>query len=515
MLKKMTNLGGLFAQRADHPLADPRELKKIIAELPKDNAFRALDEVAGWLESLQGEHDCPLDRVFDAARQMTEAAQPHLKRLARDYLHTPRLNRSDEKRLWSINYGFWTLLAATYESCLRVAESDKGKVADALRRELPMLCTCLLEALGAVLKWEQFHYGPSPGELWKRLGHVLLVAEEAGVANKVVSLGGTAGVSHAAQEYLKVMIFQAASMDSLLPLEIDLAERLIDHFLPGFVLTSEAMPDSVYWVDLVLPQPPLRLARMPERSAPTLRFCKPGAAHAAMLDVLNLLEKGGDVPAEINLGAQYHPKTLVPVLRHLVAYLAPIPPQRKHDRHRVKHRMSVLNGLVNAFVAFSGEFGGRPAGLQMESWVVENVSRGGFGAMLNSIPAEWLKVGALIAMQPEGGENWLLGIIRRYHRQSETEAKVGIEALARLAVSAELKPRTASSYAAVAGIPALLVMDGNEAGELRVVLPPMTFDLRENLELSLNGERQLLKPVSLIESTPDYELARYRVTVLG
>ena len=53
--------------------------------------------------------------------------------------------------------------------------------------------------------------------------------------------------------------------------------------------------------------------------------------------------------------------------------------------------------------------------------------------MIGDVPGEWLKVGALIAMQPEGGDNWLVGVIRRYHRVAENQARVGIEALARQA----------------------------------------------------------------------------------
>jgi hypothetical protein len=177
--------------------------------------------------------------------------------------------------------------------------------------------------------------------------------------------------------------------------------------------------------------------------------------------------------------------------------------------------MSVLNGLVNAFVAFSGEFGGRPAGLQMESWVVENVSRGGFGVVLSNIPGEWLKVGALIAMQPEGGENWLLGMVRRYHRIGDNEARVGIEALARQVTSVELKVRTASSYASVAGTPALMILDGNAPGEVRVVLPLASFDLRESLEYTQDGQRQILTPVALVEQNSDFELARYRLSAIS
>ncbi len=511
MFDKVAKLGGLFAQGANgHPLADPRELKRIVAELPKDNAFKALDEIAGWLESLLASDGIPVDRVYEAAQQLDEAAQPLLKRLSREYLHTPRLPRNEEKRLWSINCGFWTLAAAVYERCLP-SPDDKGRVPESAKWLLPALSARLISAYGARLKWEQFHYGPSHNDVWRGLGQALLLAEQAGVAGKAVAIPGGGGSTSPQQEYVKAMVFQAASMDSLLPLEIELAERLIAHFLSGFIFSVSVEHDSVYWVDLAQSQPPLRMARMPNVAVPTQRFFKPGSAHAAMLELLGRLERGGDVPAEINLGGQYYGKTLVPVLRHLTAYLAPVPPQRRHDRHRVKHRLSVLNGLINAFVVFSREFGGRPAGLQIESWVVDNVSRGGFGAVLSDIPAEWLKIGALVAMQPEGGDNWLLGVVRRYHRESDKEARVGIESLARQVFSTELKPRTASSYAAVAGIPSLVLQDGNEAGEVRVVLPPSSFDLRESLEYQAGDRLQQLLPVALIEQTSDYELARYRI----
>jgi hypothetical protein len=203
---------------------------------------------------------------------------------------------------------------------------------------------------------------------------------------------------------------------------------------------------------------------------------------------------------------------LIPVLQHLAAYLSPVPPQRSNDRHRVKHRISVLNGLINAFVVFSSEFGGRPTGLQIESWVVENVSRGGFGALIGSIPGEWMKVGVLLAIQPEGGDNWLLGIVRRYHRESDAEAKVGIQTLATKASAIECRPRTASSYGAAATMPALLIEEGNAAGEVRMVLSAHSFDLRENLEYQIDGRRFLLTPVAQLELTADYEVARYRQT---
>ena len=504
MLNQVANPGGALGKKPAHLLANAQELQRIVAELPKDNAFKALDEVAGWLEAAQAPGALSPDRLYEAACRLEEAARPHLHRLCHDYLHTSRLSRTEEHRLWTINHDFWMLLASTYDRCLTSFVASV-KANDALRSALPAMCTRVIASLSAVLKWQQFHYGPAPDRIWGRLGNALLIAEAAGVAT-----------SAAAQEYKKAMIFHAASLDSLSPLEIELAERLIEHFLPGFVFTAEARHDCVYWVDLKLNQPPLRLARMPEQAAHSQRFYRPGAAHAELEKLLRNLEQGGEAPPDLDLGGQYFRRTLIPVLRHLTAYLAPVPPQRRHDRHRVKHKVTVLNGLINAFVAFSDEFGGRPMGLQMESWAVENVSRGGFGAIVPNAPADWLRVGALLALQPEGGNNWLLGIVRRYHRASDDEARVGIETVARRAFSVELKaPPESASYAAISGIPALLLENQGEPGEVRVVLPPASFDLRENLECAIDKARCQLSPLALSEHTADYELARYNLARLN
>lgn len=510
MLDKLGNLGGIFGQKNEgHPLATAHDLKAVLAAIPTDNAFKALDEVIGWIESLRGADDFPGERLFETVRQLDDVAQPHLRRLSREYLHTVRPTRSEEKRLWAINHGFWLQMGEAYEHCLTPL-GQKTKAGELTKLALPVLLTRLIGALAALLKWEQFHYGPTPTMVWQRMGAALLCAQEHGVATKSVAHGALSAMSSPQAEYVKALAFQAASMDSLLPFEIELAERLIEHHLGSFSFTVESQIDSVYWVDLLLPQAPLRLAKMPLEARPTQRFFKPAGAHEQFKALLNNLEQGGDLPPNIALGGQFQPKVLIPVLRHLTAYLAPVPPQRSFDRHRVKHRMLILSGLINSFVVFSNEFGGRPSGLETESWVVENVSRGGFGALVPSIPGEWLKLGALVAMQPEGGENWLLGIVRRYHRESDSEARVGLQTLATKVTAIECRPRAASSYGAAATLPALLLEDGNPPGEVRVVLPVHSFDLRESLDYQHNGKRFLLNPVAQLEHTAEYEVARYR-----
>ena len=106
MLNKLRGLGRLVGPKVDHPLADAREMRRIIDGISGDNTFRAIDEVVGWLESLDGVLEFPEDRLYEAVSRLDDAAQPHLKRLERNYLHTQNLSRTEGKRIWTTSYCF-------------------------------------------------------------------------------------------------------------------------------------------------------------------------------------------------------------------------------------------------------------------------------------------------------------------------------------------------------------------------------------------------------------------------
>lgn len=499
MLRKLASLGGGFVRKADHPLADARQLGAVIAELPADDAFRTLDEVTGWLESLVAAEDFAPAALFPVVCRLGDAAWPAVRRLSREYVQAPRLSRSEEKRLWELCQGFWARLAAAYERCLPAGESGVPAAS------LPALATRLLVALGTLLKWERFRYGPAGGDLWGRMGRALLAAESVGAGSRPVA-AGAAGAMSPAQEYARAMVLHAASPDSATPQQMEVMERLVAHFLPGFLFAAEAAHDSVYWVDLASAVPPQRLARMPAEALPTLRFFKPGPAHAALVELLATLERGGELPPDLPLGGAWSPRIVLAALRQLTSYLAPVPPQRTHERHRVQHRMAVAIGFADVRAVLAGE----AAAGGVADWIVENVSRGGFGAVAGSLPGERLRIGTVVAMRPPESPQWLLGIVRRCHRVSDSQAQVGVEALSRRAVCLPARGRGASGYAAAGELSAVLLPDGEEPGELRLLLPFASFDARLELLCSIDGRQRRLAPVALVEQTPDYELARFR-----
>jgi hypothetical protein len=144
-----------------------------------------------------------------------------------------------------------------------------------------------MAARATQLKWVEYRYGPIGEDLWCGLGLQYLAAEEDGYATKPAQLyPSMSGMTNVTQQYLQALIVHSSAMDSLLPLEIELADRLIAHFLPGFVFSAACLPDSVYWVDAAVGMPPVRLARQPGQMSGSLRFFSPGTAPQALNELI-------------------------------------------------------------------------------------------------------------------------------------------------------------------------------------------------------------------------------------
>lgn len=502
-----------FSTRPDHPLGDAKELKRVLTELPLD-AFKAVDEVYGWFESLRLADDFRLDQLYEVVSLLDQAAQQHLRRLTKDYLQAPTLSKNDERRLWTMCFNYWGEVSGLYARCVeRFGKNPKDKGSEAFKGSLPLAATRLLAARANQLKWIEFRYGAIGEDLWRGIGRPYLAAEEGGYAQKPVQLyPATSGMTSVAQQYLQVLVRASSSMNALLPAEIELADKLIAHFLPGFVFSTECVSGSVYWVDASAGSPPTRLARPPATLSPALRFFLAGTVPQALDELIHVVERGS-VPSDLNLGGEYPAGVVLKVLQHLALYWAAVPPQREHVRHAVKTRMAVLHGFDESLTVFAGNVARLGIERSAQSWVVENVSLGGFCAGAEEL-GEWLKIGVLLCMQPEGGDNWVLGVVRRCSAGSDARVAVGIQTLSRNARSIELRPRT-SGFSAANAIPGIWLRDDQASGGMRVVLPRGSFDVRETLEFLQDERRYALTPVELEETGGDFEIGRYREQVVA
>jgi hypothetical protein len=63
-----------------------------------------------------------------------------------------------------------------------------------------------------------------------------------------------------------------------------------------------------------------------------------------------------------------------------------------------------------------------------ESWIVEDMSDGGYGAVIPSVAGDWVEVGSLIGVEGESFRDWRIGIIRRVTRHAQQQ-RVGVQTL--------------------------------------------------------------------------------------
>jgi hypothetical protein len=489
----------LFGNKLEHPLADPDEVQRVLKELPAQEAAAALDGSAAWLESLVATAEFRMEQRLDLIQQIDQAVLAHTRRLARDYLVAPRQTRAHEYRLWQVNHNYWSALADAYGDTLRRYQSDDKT--GMLKSQLALLCARQLNACGGRLKWQQFRYGPIAPDLWQSAGTAWLAALRAQVASLPVNLYASTGTTTPEAEYLRVLVLYSSSPDNLLPVEIEIAERLIAHLLASFSLTDQARPENVYWVDAAKPLPPTRLARIPEIT-PTLRFYATGSALQSLDDLRSSIDKRNALPSEINFGAQYSPKLVLQVIDHLAACWAPKPPMRHHERRPVKSRMTVVGRFETICLHLIGQ--ADDEGERAESWVVEDVSQGGIGAQVSLMGKEWLRVGSLIAMQPEGGSNWLLGVVRRFSRESEAIGVVGVETLS----------KSPSSFVADSlGLPTpVILLDPPQEGtEIRVAMSIAAWEEQKRLRVEIGSRTWRLSPGTLAETGAGHVIGHCRV----
>jgi len=471
------------AGKPDHPMADRKDAARILGELPAQD-LKALDELAHWYESLSTAEGFKPEERAQRFAMVEEAAQPRLRKLSKDYLASVRSakgSRAQETLVWTRVHEYWRQAGQGF---LRAIDEKKP---------LPALLLGALRALAQQLKWQQLRYGPIDPALWGQLNRTYLVAE-------------TRGIAEARTEYLKAAMFSAASPDTRPAAELELAERIIGELAGAFAISNAPSPELPYAVDLAQPAAPTRASRA--KLGAGARYFGAGSALVTLQNLSERLLARRDIPAELKPQPEDDHDTMLGVLRHLSMYWAPVAPERKHKRHNVQSKLTVAHGFDGVIEALGGDpddslnFGAKVMG---DEWAVDNVSAGGFGALAPQAKSEWVKVGALVAAQPEGGANWLVGTVRRVARISRDELRVGVETLSRAPAPSRF---ALPNLQQVQGV--LLPPVTPTAGDAAIALRAGVYTRGENLEGVVGGKARIYMPQGVAERGDDYEIVRFK-----
>jgi len=154
-------------KKPNHPMADIKEARKLLEELPTSDAFKCADELTHWLESVMAEEGFKPEYRAQLIQLLDETAQIHLRKLARDYMASPRLAKFQEIRLWKAIYEYWRQAALAYAVAL--AEEELAGHAQRDDQRLPAL-QVKDDELAAAPDAGDAPATEAPGEQRRRLG---------------------------------------------------------------------------------------------------------------------------------------------------------------------------------------------------------------------------------------------------------------------------------------------------------------------------------------------------------
>jgi len=491
--------------KPDHPLADAKEAKRVLDGVSANDPYKALEELAHWLDSAStAEGFKPQDRI-QVLYLIDEAAQPRLRKLGRDYSAATRPSRYTENLIWGAMHVYWKAAGLAYARAIDLFVQD-AKGVDAAKSLLPGLLARALRSLGQQVKWMHLRYGPMDLAIWGIINNVYAFAELRGLATTPVTAYPGGAETTAQREYLKVVFFSAGSPDSLLPVEADFAERIIGDSADRFTIADARSPDHAFWTELGRPLPPQRMLRAPS-TGKGARYFGAAAACADIEAQIERIQSAGRAPPELLQGALSETGDVIEVLRHLAMHWSSVPPERRSQRHAVKSRLSVTHGF-EAVLNVLGQSDTLDFEMKdTESWIVENVSTGGFGAMVPHMKGDWLKVGSLLAMQPDGGSNWVVGLVRRVNKTEGQQARIGIQTLTKAPLAAAFNVAGAFGTSE----PGVLLRSADpSSGDAHIVLKPGVFAPGQNLEMGAGDRQHVYMPQALTEKGDDFEIGRFR-----
>jgi hypothetical protein len=499
-------LAKLFGKKSDHPLAEMKSVQSVLSDVPKADAIKALQELSGWVESLREhasefkpEHGVAVLFVLD------EAAQPHVRKLLRDYFSVQPLNKFQENRMWSALNDYFAQSEPAYADIL--GRCRKGeRYAAALKPQLSLLVTRAIVAASHRLLLAAVRYAPIDPALWAHLAEAYAYAESQNLQDEPLALypGITAGTT-VQREFAAVMVWFSVTAGSLSPLHIRIVERLIAHL--NKYLTAGMPASAGRWaINLVQPTPPMRVSTETTIHS-SLRFIGIGEMEAVLENLLKTLGKGF-VPQDINMGGAEYPAELVrDVALQLLARCRLPLPTRRNPRRSLKVNLHVANG-------FSKLLENTDTGLNFNGdghavWEVEDISASGFRSVVAPDVLDSVKIGSLIGSKPENVAGWGVGIVRRLSRDEQNNLHVGVEVLSNQVSGVALGAR---DHGGADGDNLALYLNrpSDNSGEAWLLMNPGAFLNTRSFNMRVAEKNYLLLPLGMVESGEDYDLARYR-----
>ncbi len=496
-----------------------KQARGVFAALPGVDAVAAVKALTEALENIRSADGLPLNDRYAEIQRLDVAAVEHTRALLREYLSTARQKKLREGELWNGAYGYWRELAAAYLRCVQCYAADpRGAVT--FKLEAPVALTRALRALRRQLQWTRIRYATPGKELWLELANLYSAVASSNVDGELLIYPGE--ITTVKREFLKAMMQSALSCEDLQPQAQDIASAVVSHFAPQFVFSMKPGSGCTHWFDSLNPNAPVRVTRTPLPDSAVYYFGA-GPAVEALEKAIAQLQASRELPPGLALDGIPDPVYIKSILEHVHRDWSGKTQSRAQERQKVNARITVVPGFKDIMrtlefaVSDSLDFTGQPTA---ESWVVNNVSKGGYGAVIPSVAGDWVEVGGLVGVEGDVPRAWRVGVIRRVQSVEGNQQRVGVQLLSQNATLVRM--RREDEQQAQVGISQRIPLDfaillSDEAAtqaaaaEVEVLVRSGSFTNADNVYMMAKDQLILLRPKAVVERSATCERVAFKV----
>jgi hypothetical protein len=532
----MFELGKLFSHTPDHPMNSVAAARDLLASIDESKPAAALVDIGAWANSLAGTDGFACDDRFLIVAEIEASGRRVAAAVFEEYLRHIHKRDQEQRKLHESLHGFWSAVAAAYERCIQDHEAGAAGAAR-FTHHLALAIARAIRAAEHAERMSQLRYIGSGAELWAAPCRLFAYAEKLELDHLAIVVHEREAHSTIRAELLRLAAMSLAALHELPPEQVELAGRILERFAVSFCWSAEALPDCNFVIDLAAGAPP-RQRREDEAAAATKRFFGGGPALPKLEEIGALVEK--DLLAEeARFGPEFSQPQIFSVIRHLLIYLGPNPPQRRFARTAVTAPVAIIHGFaaisprVTVLDAGSGaviddnlnveqrkhsgvELAAEIPDSEPELWTLRDRSEWGIGVEIPQRLGAWAEPGVLCGGRDDENSPWWVGIIRSVEASEFGRVRCGLWIMSKRPIATHLRvigseANQAANWETSSGgfkytyLRALLLPDGVKAHDRPVMLiERQAVAIGEIYEIMAGEHTRCVRLMELIEEGVDY-----------
>jgi hypothetical protein len=415
--------------------------------------------------------------------------QPIALALVQQFADARRLSAEDEINLWEAGRIYHDLQAGMLVALLREVAEKSIPVAEA-----PAIVARTLYHRGRSALWRYLRYIPLPEGWWLDTHKIFAFAEREQISTSEIMMAVEQSPTHSAALYLQMLLLDTLNRTNMSRQQIvALAQWLTSQTEAISVERVFAVESQLFFVNLEEDKAGRRIRNF--EPSPSCRYWRTDDLLAEIEIELEKAETGQIPEIDTDLLYQMHAEWSRTGYKRQ---------RRTVGRNEVEKRASVAHGIYAVCQeVHSQTMGSTQSSLEGETWVIDNESINGFGALVSTELNTWLKIGRLITLREEMNFGMsVVAVVRSLQQREEGKVYVGAEVLGYMALYALLQDWPANGSHPYPGI--FLASDEERALPSSLLLPAIEYQSNAELRLKMDRRTRHVKLGALIEQKDDW-----------